>query len=75
MTLWVFSPDNLLCGTQEVSASSPIELKLAALTHYPQIHSRRVRVRAIGDLALVPERNACVIERDRASHGAMRNAI
>ena len=46
MTLWVFSPDNLLRPPKEVSGIfAAIESKLAALTHDPQIHSRRVRVR------------------------------
>jgi short-chain Z-isoprenyl diphosphate synthase len=62
VTLWVFSPDNLLRPPEEVSGIfAAIESKLAALLHDPQIHSRRVRVRAIGDLTLVPERTLTVI--------------
>ena len=75
MTLWVFSPDNLLRPPEEVSGIfAAIESKLAALTHDPQIHNRRVRVRAIGDLALVPERTLAVIretEQATRAYGAM----
>ena len=42
VTLWVFSPDNLSRPPEEVSGIfAAIESKLAALTHDPQIHSRR----------------------------------
>jgi short-chain Z-isoprenyl diphosphate synthase len=62
VTLWVFSPDNLLRPPEEVSGIfAAIESKLAALLHDPQIHNRHVRVRAIGDLTLVPERTLTVI--------------
>ncbi len=56
VTLWVFSPDNLQRAPEEVSGIfAAIGAKMSALAHDPQIHRRRVRVRAIGDLALVPE--------------------
>ena len=62
VTLWVFSPDNLSRPKDEVSGIfHAIETKLAALIHDPQIHSRRVRVRAIGDASLVPEKALTVI--------------
>ena len=55
VTLWVFSPDNLLRPPEEVSGIfAAIESKLAALTHDPQIHSRRVRVRAMATSPLFP---------------------
>jgi len=71
VTLWVFSPDNLLRAPEEVAGIfAAIESKLAALVHDPQIHSRRVRVRAIGDLALVPERTLAVIRETEQATGA-----
>jgi short-chain Z-isoprenyl diphosphate synthase len=57
VTLWVFSPDNLNRPQDELSGIfHAIEAKLTALIQDPQIHSRRVRVRAIGDVSLVPEK-------------------
>jgi short-chain Z-isoprenyl diphosphate synthase len=55
VTLWVFSTDNLQRPPEEVAGIfAAIEAKMAALAVDPQIHSRRVRVRAIGDLKLLP---------------------
>jgi short-chain Z-isoprenyl diphosphate synthase len=55
VTLWVFSTDNLKRPTEQVSGLlSAIEAKLRSLAHHPQIHHRRVRVRAIGKLDLLP---------------------
>ncbi len=48
VTLWVFSPDNFRRPSLEVSGIlAAIEAKLATLAHDPEIHRRRVRVRAI----------------------------
>jgi short-chain Z-isoprenyl diphosphate synthase len=56
VTLWVFSPDNFRRPEPEVSGIfAAIEAKLATLAHDPLVHSRRVRVRAIGRLPLLPE--------------------
>lgn len=55
VTLWVFSTDNLTRPAEEVAGIfGAIETKMAALASDPQIHRRRVRVRAIGELTLVP---------------------
>jgi short-chain Z-isoprenyl diphosphate synthase len=55
VTLWVFSTDNLQRPAEEVTGIfGALETKMAALASDPQIHRRRVRVRAIGELALVP---------------------
>ncbi len=55
ITLWLFSTDNLQRPAQEVSGIlAAIEAKLTALSQDPQIHRRQVRVRAIGDLSLLP---------------------
>ena len=55
VTLWVCSTDNLSRDTKEVSGIlSAIEAKMRLLANDPQIHSRRVRVRAAGRLELLP---------------------
>jgi short-chain Z-isoprenyl diphosphate synthase len=75
VTLWVFSPENFLRPRQEVfGIFAAIESKLAALVHDPQIHNRHIRVRAIGDLTLVPEQTLAVIrqiERATQTYQAM----
>jgi len=56
VTLWVFSTDNFRRPAAEVSGIlASIEAKLSALACDPAIHRRRVRVRAIGCLAMLPE--------------------
>jgi short-chain Z-isoprenyl diphosphate synthase len=56
VTLWVFSPENLRRSSQEVSGIlAAIEAKLTVLAQDARIHDRRIRVRAIGKLTLVPE--------------------
>src|SRR5215831_3849972 len=56
VTLWVFSTDNFQRPPAEVSGIlGSIEAKLTALACDPAIHRRRVRVRAIGSLAMLPE--------------------
>ena len=55
VTLWLFSTENLKRPAQEVSGIlSAIEAKLTALSQNSRIHRRQVRVRAIGDLNLLP---------------------
>jgi short-chain Z-isoprenyl diphosphate synthase len=56
VTLWVFSTENLKRSQAEVSGIlSAIESKVAALTHDPFMHQKRIRLRAIGRLDLLPE--------------------
>src|SRR5437764_8558056 len=56
VTLWVFSTDNFQRPAAEVSGIlASIEAKLTALAGDPEIHRRRVKVRAIGCLAMLPE--------------------
>ncbi len=56
VTLWVFSTDNLKRSPVEVSGIlSAIESKVAALAHDPFVQQRRIRVRAIGRLDMLPE--------------------
>ncbi|MGO8921280.1 MAG: polyprenyl diphosphate synthase [Stellaceae bacterium] len=71
VTLWVFSPDNFRRPSPEVSGIlAAIEAKLATLAHDPLIHRRRVRVRAIGRLPLLPDTLlATITEAERATAG------
>ena len=56
VTLWVFSTENLKRSQAEVSGIlSAIEAKVAALAHDPFVQQRRIRVRAIGRLDILPE--------------------
>ena len=55
VTLWVFSTENFRRPAAEVSGIlASVEAKLTALAEDPAIHRRRVRVRAIGCLAMLP---------------------
>ncbi|MGC2415643.1 MAG: polyprenyl diphosphate synthase [Stellaceae bacterium] len=55
VTLWLFSMDNLGRPAEQVSGIfAAIEAKVATLAENPEIHRRRVRVRAIGKLELLP---------------------
>jgi short-chain Z-isoprenyl diphosphate synthase len=56
VTLWVFSTENLKRPPAEVSGIlAAIEAKLTALAHDPFMHQKRIRVRAIGRLDILPE--------------------
>jgi short-chain Z-isoprenyl diphosphate synthase len=56
VTLWVCSPDNLQRAPHEVAGIlAAVEAKLHQLAVDPQIHSRRVRVQAIGQAACLPD--------------------
>src|SRR6516162_6797252 len=56
VTLWVFSTDNFRRPADEVSGIlASVEAKLTALARDPAIHRRRVRVRAIGCLTMLPQ--------------------
>lgn len=55
VTLWVFSTENFRRPAAEVSGIlASVEAKLTALAADPTIHRRRVRVRAIGCLSMLP---------------------
>ena len=55
VTLWVCSIDNLKRQEGEVSAIlAAVKSKIAALAKDPVIHRRRVRVKAVGRLDLLP---------------------
>ncbi len=71
VTLWVFSPENLGRSEQEVSAIlAAVEAKVNMLTDDPQVHRRRVRVRAVGKLELLPDSTVAAIRAaERATAG------
>ena len=55
VTLWVFSTDNFRRPAAEVSGIlESVAAKLAMLAEDPVIHKERIRVRAIGRLAMLP---------------------
>jgi short-chain Z-isoprenyl diphosphate synthase len=56
ITLWVFSTENLGRAQSEVCGIlGAIEAKMASLAHDPFMHEKRIRVRAIGRLDILPE--------------------
>jgi short-chain Z-isoprenyl diphosphate synthase len=62
VTLWVCSIDNLKRPQAEVrSILAAVETKIHALARDPAIHRLRVRVRAVGRLALLPASTAAVL--------------
>jgi len=75
VTLWVFSTENRSRSPEEVSGIlSVVEAKLNQLADDPQIHRRRVRVRAVGKLEMLPDSTLEAIrraERATAAYEAM----
>ncbi|MGM3213682.1 undecaprenyl diphosphate synthase family protein, partial [Klebsiella pneumoniae] len=68
VTLWVLSTDNLKRAPEQVSGIlAAVEGKLAALAHDPRIHRRRVQVRAVGKLELLPGTTLAAIEAAQAA--------
>jgi short-chain Z-isoprenyl diphosphate synthase len=56
VTLWVCSTDNLGRGEAELAGIfAAVEAKLAELADAPEVHRRRVRVKAIGQLDRLPD--------------------
>lgn len=75
VTLWVLSTDNFSRPIDQVSGIlAAIESKLRALAIDPQIHTRRVRIQAIGKLELLPASTLTAIRAAReatAGYGGM----
>ena len=64
VTLWAFSTENLARDPAEVQGLlSVIEAKLDAIAADPHIHRRRVRVRAVGKLDLLPDSTLQAVRR------------
>ena len=71
VTLWVLSTDNFGRPADQVSGIlAAVESKVRALVTDPQIHSRRVRVRAIGRLELLPASTVAAIREAEAATAA-----
>ena len=71
VTLWVLSTDNLRRSPSEVSEIlTALEAKFLALVDAPDIHNRKVRVRASGRLDLLPASTSAAI---RAAEEATKN--
>jgi short-chain Z-isoprenyl diphosphate synthase len=71
VTLWVCSTENLSRPPEQVSGIlAAVETKLLSLAKDPQIHRRRVRVQAIGQLELLPSRTLAAIHTAREATSA-----
>ena len=79
VTLWVCSIDNLKRREGEVSAIlAAVKPKIAALANDPVIHRRRVRVKAVGRLDLLPPTLVTVLreaERATADYDSLKLTI
>jgi len=71
ITLWVFSSDNFNRRPDEVSGIlGALDKKLTQLADDPRIHSRKIRVRAMGRLELLPQSTLAAV---RAAEAATEN--
>jgi len=62
VTLWVFSTENLGRPPEQVSGLlAVVEAKLSQIAQDQRIHRRRVRVRAVGKLELLPDSTLAAI--------------
>jgi short-chain Z-isoprenyl diphosphate synthase len=68
ITLWVLSTDNLQREPAEVSGIlGAVEHKLSRLADDPQVHSQKIRVRAVGRLELLPATTIAAIRSAEAA--------
>jgi short-chain Z-isoprenyl diphosphate synthase len=68
VTLWAFSTENLTRAPEEISGLlSVVEAKLVAIAGDPRIHRRRVRVRVVGKLDLLPDSTLAAARRAEAA--------
>jgi short-chain Z-isoprenyl diphosphate synthase len=71
VTIWVFSTENLRRSLEEVAGIlSAVERKLELLVSDKQIHDRRIRVKVVGRLQLLP---ASTVASLRAAEAATRH--
>jgi short-chain Z-isoprenyl diphosphate synthase len=79
VTLWVFSTENRKRSLAEISGIlAAIEAKITALAHDPSTHRKRIRVKAIGKLDILPESVVVAIraaEAATASYNSMTLTI
>jgi short-chain Z-isoprenyl diphosphate synthase len=70
VTLWACSTENLGRAPDELRGLlSVIENKLNAIAGDPRVHRRRIRVRAVGKLDLLPDSTLAAIRREQATAG------
>jgi short-chain Z-isoprenyl diphosphate synthase len=63
ITIWVFSTENLSRSQEEVrELLQVIEWKIQELAHHPLTHKRRMKIKAIGKMELLPETTRRVIK-------------
>lgn len=68
ITLWVFSTDNFSRPTEELDGLMQVtEAKLRALIADPRIHQRRVKVRAVGRVDLLPSSTVAAVRAAEAA--------
>jgi short-chain Z-isoprenyl diphosphate synthase len=68
ITLWVFSTDNFSRPAEELDGLMQVtEAKLRALIADPRIHQRRVKVRAVGRVDLLPESTVAAVRAAEAA--------
>jgi len=71
VTLWVLSTENLRRRTEDVGGIlSALESKLRSIVENPQIHQRKVRIRALGRLSLLPD---SILSAIKAAEAATRD--
>lgn len=76
VTLWVFSTENLTRPPEEVNGLlSVVEKKLGQIAQDPRVHNRRLKVRAVGKLDLLPDRTLAAIRRAEAATAAYDQAV
>jgi short-chain Z-isoprenyl diphosphate synthase len=79
VTLWVFSTANLKRSPAEISGIlAAIQSKITTLAHDPSTHRKRIRVKAIGRLDILPESVVAAIhaaEAATASYNSMTLTI
>jgi len=76
VTLWVFSPDNLARPEAEIGGIfAALEAKMRALVSDPHIHSRGVRVNAIGRRDILPASLLAAIDAAEAATSANTQLI
>jgi short-chain Z-isoprenyl diphosphate synthase len=62
ITIWVLSTENLCRESEELSQLlNVIENKIMAIAQDPRIHKKRIRIRAVGKMELLPESTRQVI--------------
>jgi short-chain Z-isoprenyl diphosphate synthase len=76
VTLWACSTENLGRDPEQLRGLlSVVEAKLQALVGDPRIHRRRVRVRAVGKLDLLPDTTLAAIRRAEAATAGYADTV